>query len=130
MENLVRHSLAAQSAHPGLPPDIACEDVHHTLNQILCSRVFSRAKRMSSLLRYLIEQGIAGKPRNTCEFAIGLEVFGRDPASYYPAIDPVVRVQIGRLRERLHNYYRIHRQNTPILVSIPIGSYFPVFKRL
>lgn len=108
---------------------VSSAEVQDALEQMLCSDVFIRARRMCRLLRYLVEQALAGKRRNTSEIAIGLEVFDRDPAEYYPAIDPVVRVQVGRLRERLQQYYARCPGQVSVQFSIPVGSYWPVFKR-
>ena len=65
------------------------------------------------------------------EARIGLEVFGRRAESYDPAIDPIVRVQMGRLRGKLRAYYAAGEGASDRLrIDIPIGSYVPVFATL
>ena len=103
------------------------EEIECALEQILRSHVFSRARRMCRLLRYLVEQGIAGAKRNTCEYAIGLDVFDREPAEYYPGNDPVVRIQVGRLRQRLAEFYACFPNQVQVHLSIPLGTYWPEF---
>lgn len=56
---------------------------------------------MSRLLAYLVERAITDCARDTSEYAIGIGVFDRDPLHYSPGEDPVVRVQVGRLRTKL-----------------------------
>jgi TolB-like protein len=53
----------------------------------------------------------------------------RDPASYDTTIDPVVRVQIGRLRRRLADYYSAINEVGALQICIPAGSYVPVLRR-
>ncbi len=121
LDGIVVHSRS-------LSTNLSHEEIRLALDQILRSNVFSRARRMCRLLRYLVEQGIAGSRRNTCEYAIALDVFDRDPADYYPASDPVVRIQVGRLRQRLAQFYACYPNQVKVNFSIPVGTYWPVFK--
>lgn len=57
------------------------------------------------------------------EQEIGVAVFGRDPRSYYPGDDPIVRVQAGRLRLRLAAYYTDEGASDPLRITVPLGSY-------
>jgi TolB-like protein len=100
----------------------ACE---HILGSIL----FAKARLMGRLLRYLVEQALAGNARGTTEYAIGLDVLGRKPADYSPSEDPSVRVQVGRLRRRLETYCADHAQPGDVVIRIPLGSYMPVIER-
>jgi TolB-like protein len=83
---------------------------------------------MSRLLQFLVDNAIAGDTRNTSEYAIGIAVFDRDASTYYTTEDPSVRVQVGRLREKLKNYYA--SVASAIEIFIPLGSYMPAFKRV
>ncbi len=65
----------------------------------------ANAERLSSLLRFVVEETLNGRASQLKEARIGLEVFGRKADSYDPAIDPIVRVQMGRLRSKLRAYY-------------------------
>jgi hypothetical protein len=56
------------------------------------------------------------------EYQIATEVLGR-PAGFDPQSDSTVRVQAGRLRVKLAEYYTHEGVNDPILVEIPKGSY-------
>ncbi|MBU1621447.1 MAG: hypothetical protein KJ556_04115 [Gammaproteobacteria bacterium] len=94
---------------------------------ILASDKFVHAPRMCRLLHFLVESAICGNSRNTSEYAIGIEVFDRNVATYSTTEDPAVRVQVGRLREKLKDYYAA--VPSEIEISIPLGSYMPIFKR-
>ncbi len=110
-------------------PDISAPDVKAALAQILASGAFSKAQRMSRLLQFLIEKRVAGAVRDTNEYTIGIEVFDRDPAAYNTSEDPIVRVQIGRLRKKLCGYYTASGNAADLIFSIPVGSYMPEIRR-
>ncbi|MFA6052446.1 MAG: hypothetical protein WC762_07625 [Methylobacter sp.] len=110
---------------------IPVAEVQATLELILASAMFINAPRMCRLLRFLVEKSIAGAVRDTSEYAIGIEVFDREPSAYSVSEDPVVRVQVGRLREKLKAYYATTLGvGSGIEISIPIGSYMPVIRRM
>lgn len=108
---------------------IDADQVRNSLDQMLSSAIFKRASRMCRLMRYLVEQSLHGSRRDVSEYAIGLEVFDRDPSTYYPGEDPVVRVQMGRLRDRLREYYANCSEPVDIHFSIPLGNYRVLIKR-
>ncbi|MGA7751407.1 MAG: hypothetical protein WCB05_01200 [Candidatus Sulfotelmatobacter sp.] len=60
------------------------------------------------------------------EYQIATEVLGR-PAGFDPQSDSTVRVQAGRLRVKLSEYYAHEGVDDPILVEIPKGSYALTF---
>ena len=57
-------------------------------------------------------------------YSVALEVFGR-PETFEPVADPIVRVEVGRLREKLCSYYDTDGMNDPIRIELPRGSYKP-----
>jgi TolB-like protein len=95
------------------------------VQHVLASDAFARAQRMRELLHFLVEQKLSGSQRDTQEYAVGIEVFKRDPATYNTCTDPIVRVQVGRLRERLRAYYAGAGANDTLRFVIPVGSYMP-----
>jgi len=52
-------------------------------------------------------------------------VFRRDPASYDPQLDPIVRVTIGRLRARLVSHYARYGSPPKLRIVLPKGRYAP-----
>jgi hypothetical protein len=74
------------------------------------------------LLRYLAEHSLANPPSSVKEYQIATEVFGRS-AHFDPQADSTVRVQVGRLRTKLAEYYGSEGMDDPVLVELPRGSY-------
>ncbi|MDD4915468.1 MAG: hypothetical protein PHW13_10600 [Methylococcales bacterium] len=105
-------------------------DVLATLDLILASNEFINAPRMCRLLRFLVEKAISGSGSGITEYAIGLEVFDRNPSNYSTNEDPIVRVQAGRLREKLRKHYTTFNTSSDIVISIPKGSYIPVIQHM
>jgi TolB-like protein/Tfp pilus assembly protein PilF len=97
--------------------------VKRRLEQILSSPGFGSARR-GRLLRYLVEKSLSGEPAK--EYSIGVDVFDKLP-DYDPRLDPSVRVEIGRLRAKLSDYYSLSDDRTGVRIEIPKGSYVPVF---
>src|SRR5579875_1995311 len=114
-------SLYGRSAHEGLTA------AQSALEAVLRSRSFAGAERRKRLLEYLVTQTISGQGSSLKEFNIGVELYGRDPATYDPRIDPVVRVDIGRLRTKLKEYYAAEGRNDPLRIELPKGSYAVAF---
>jgi len=57
---------------------------------------------------------------------IGVEALGRN-TSFDPKSDSIVRVEAGRLRERLRSYYEGEGEADSVLISLPKGKYVPEF---
>jgi hypothetical protein len=90
----------------GAPPPTTTDAkaVELELERILRSRIFASSRRSQRFLRYVVERSIGDGSEPIKEYAIALDVFERD-ASYDPLIDATVRVEAGRLRSRLREYY-------------------------
>src|SRR5271156_4222498 len=99
--------------------------IKEELDHVLASKVFLSTQRSQSFLRYIVERSLLGgdPPK---EYEIAVDVFGRG-ADYDPAIDATVRVEAGRLRTRLREYYDIAGAADPILIEIPKGGYIATF---
>ncbi|MFZ0479694.1 MAG: hypothetical protein WAL71_11125 [Terriglobales bacterium] len=78
-------------------------------------------------MQYLAKQAIEHPDAPLKEYQIATEVFGRS-ASFDPQSDSTIRVQAGRLRLKLLDYYATEGANDPIVVKIPKGSYHLVFE--
>lgn len=105
----------------------AAPAVRETLERMLASETFGRSERARELLRYLVERQLAGEADRLKGFAIAIDVFGRD-ADFDPSTDAVVRVQAGRLRELLGQYFAAEGSAEPVRISIPRGSYVPTYE--
>lgn len=56
------------------------------------------------------------------EYTIGVEAFAKS-AGYDPRQDSTVRIQIGRLRQKLAEYYRDHGAGDAAVVELPKGQF-------
>ena len=68
--------------------------------RILESGHFAKAERLKRFLRFVTEETLKGLSTEMKETVIGIEVFDRDAATYDPRLDPIVRVQAGRVSHR------------------------------
>jgi TolB-like protein/tetratricopeptide (TPR) repeat protein len=101
-------------------------EIEEELDRILRSKVFSAAQRSQAFLRYVVEQSLTDAPAPLKEFSIAMDVFARGH-DYDPSIDATVRVEAGRLRSRLREYYDLEGSGDPISIDVPKGGYHPTF---
>ncbi|WP_228533295.1 hypothetical protein [Pseudomonas sp. UFMG81] len=90
---------------------------------LLASPLFVKSRRLGSLLSYLAQRSQQEGVGIPSEYDIGIAVFRRDPAVYCTGDDPVVRVQVGRLRRKLATYYATLGAHEPLRLSVPAGGY-------
>lgn len=102
-------------------------DIRLTLERILASPTFSRSAQLSSFLRYVVEEALAGRGGSIKAYSIGVDALGRD-AGFDPQSDAIVRVEAARLRRALDAYFTGEGRNDPILIELPTGRYMPVFQ--
>ena len=107
------------------PP--AAPAVRDELERILSSETFKRSERARELLSYLVAREQLGEAERLKGYAIAVDVFGRD-SEFDSSTDAVVRVQAGRLRELLSQYYAAEGRSDPIRIVIPRGSYVPAYE--
>jgi hypothetical protein len=94
------------------------EQVHRLTN----ARVLHGSESLCKLLRYLTAHSLDHPGIQIKEYQIATEVFGR-PADFDPQSDSAIRVQAGRLRAKLSEYYASEGASDPIVVELPRGSY-------
>src|ERR1700693_2269422 len=100
-------------------------DKENDLNQIdkiAQSHTLRKAESLCKLLRYLADHALAQPGVPLKEYQIATEVFGR-PADFDPQVDSAIRVQAGRLRLKLLEYYSHEGMADGIVVEMPNGSY-------
>lgn len=85
------------------------------------------SESLRKLLEYLAKQAVEHPDAPLKEYQIATEVYGRQ-ANFDPQSDSTIRVQAGRLRMKLAEYYATEGASDPIVVRIPKGSYHLVFE--
>src|ERR1035437_1568818 len=110
--------------HP--PTTLDHEAVLREMQEILASHHFCNSKRYPAMLKYIVENPLAGKSDHLKKRTIGMEVFDRPP-TYDTNSDTVVRYTAGEVRKRLLLYYSESGRNSGVRISLPAGSYIPEF---
>jgi hypothetical protein len=121
-----RTDIATDGWHPQTQPER--DVVLRELQTVLASPHFAASKRYPALLKYIVENTLAGKSDLLKERTLGVEVFDR-PATYDTNADTVVRYTAGEVRKRLQLFYHEEGRHSSIRISLPAGSYVPVFLR-
>ena len=96
------------------------------LKKVLSSQSFKEADRLKQFLQYMVLETLSGRAGCLKEFQLAVDVFDK-PASFDPRLDPIVRVQAGRLRAKLKDYYGIEGSDDVVQIHVPRGSYIPLF---
>jgi tetratricopeptide (TPR) repeat protein len=106
--------------------DIPAEDIRAEIDRISAGPEIENSPRLQELLNYLVEEFLAGRGERIKGFTIGQAVFAADK-NFDPETNSIVRVEVGRLRRRLAEYYMTSGHDDSIVVDIPKGSYVPRF---
>ena len=92
------------------------------LDRVLSSPIFEKSHRQQALFRYLVKETLLGNAQRLKGYTLGVEIFGRG-TDFDPTNDAIVRVEVGRLRTKLREYYNLHGRTDEVLFKLPKGSY-------
>lgn len=92
------------------------------VEKIANSSVLHGSESLCKLLRYLANYSLDHPGGHLKEYQIATEVLGRS-SDFDSQLDSTVRVQVGRLRQKLHDYYATEGADDPIVVDLPKGTY-------
>jgi tetratricopeptide (TPR) repeat protein len=84
--------------------------------------MFQRSPVLSGLLRYLIDETIAGRAKTLKSFIVAVDALGRKQ-DFDSASDSSARVQMGRLRKTLEIYYAQNAPSAGGCIYLLRGSY-------
>ena len=104
----------------------APEAIRDELARVLESDEFGASARLREMLRYLVDESLAGRGAKLKGYRIAVDVFGRG-ADFDADADPLVRIQAGRLRRALERYYGAAGAANPLRIAVPKGGYAPTF---
>ncbi len=116
------------------PPDrqapFSADEAHairaHT-EALLRSDLWRQAPRQQRLLRHIVWATLDGDTRRLSGQVLGREVFDRG-ADFDPAVDPIVRVEAGRLRGKLLAHYAGAGAHDAVWIEVPKGGYVARFE--
>ena len=92
------------------------------VERLVASHALHGSESLCKLLRYLAKRAQEQPGVQVKEYQIATEVFGRQ-ADFDPQLDSFVRVQAGRLRTKLTEYYGSEGAADRLVVELPKGSY-------
>lgn len=96
------------------------------LEKLLGSRTLQGSESLKAFLRFVVTKAVDNQEASLKEYTIAVEVFGRSK-KYDSRSDSVVRVQAGRLRSKLQEYYATEGKHDKLLIDLPKGHYTPTF---
>ncbi len=107
-------------------PTASPEMVRKQLAKIVASPVLAGSSRLRELLSFIVERSLDDRSDELKEYSLGVEVFRRPP-SFDPRLDPIVRVQVSNLRNKLKAFYAESGLYDPVVIELPKGTYVPRF---
>lgn len=101
--------------------------IRQELECVLSGREFRSSRRSREFLLYIVEKTLQGESRGLKERTIAVEVYGRSPEVDLDH-DSIVRVGAREVRRRLKAHYLGEGAGSEVRISLPVGSYVPVFR--
>ena len=111
----------------GTNPSSTEEAIRQQLDKILISSQLVNSPNLRNFLRFIVEKTLAGEAADIKGYNVATQVLGRK-ADFDPNLDPIVRIQAGRLRRALELYYGVQGKSDAVVIDVPKGSYVPVFR--
>jgi tetratricopeptide (TPR) repeat protein len=105
---------------------VAASEIEAAIGRIAASGVLGTSSRLEALLRYVVQEELAGRGDRIKAYGVATEVLGR-AESFDPSVDSIVRVEFRRLRQALAHYYATAGSGETTVINIPVGSYRPEF---
>ena len=103
------------------------EAIRDQLERILDSAEFKASDKQRKFLSFVVYETLKDRASQLKGYTIAVAVYGR-PEGFDPQVDPIVRVEAGRLRRALERYYLTAGKNDPVRIKIPKGGYVPTFQ--
>lgn len=101
--------------------------VEAELERILTSRCFRSRNVLRTFLSYIVRETVAGRQAEISQYNIAIHGLGKS-ADFTTGNINLIRVQAGRLRTQLLEYYTNEGRFNPIRIELLVGSYIPVFQ--
>ena len=108
---------------------VSKESIQQELERILASELFGGKKQAGKFLQYIVNETLEGRGERITQYGIAIEALGK-PMDYCPTESPAVRVEAGRVRKLLEEYYASDCDSSQhaCQISLPVGGYTPAFK--
>ncbi|MDP9053193.1 MAG: hypothetical protein M3N93_02660 [Acidobacteriota bacterium] len=106
---------------------LEAEEARAQVQRIFQSKTFRSSDVLRQLLSYLVDISLAGAADELKEYTVAVDALGK-PSSYDPRQESAVRMQVGRIRQKLAEYYRTEGAEDPVIVDLPKGGFRVVFE--
>lgn len=107
---------------PSFPHAQSPDSIRTHLEKVLQSAPFSQSHRLCRLLRYLVEAHLDNTAHRIKGYTLAVEVFDKDK-DFDPESNALVRVEMGRLRGKLTEYYAQAGDDVSLTFGLPKGKY-------
>jgi hypothetical protein len=101
--------------------------IQEELERVLHSEALRHSEQHRLLLSFLVQKSIEQRGDELKEYSVGIDAL-KKPESYSPRRDATVRIQVGRLRTRLEEYYKSEGARDPIIFDLPKGGFKVLFQ--
>lgn len=133
---LANNTFAALAGSTGVEPvarhrhvnGVPSEEILAELWRITSSADFKASPRNRRVLEYLVQQLLEGRHGEIKAYHIATRVYGR-PETFDPINDPIVRIEMAKLRRDLEVYYLKSGAGNPLRIGITRGRYLPQVSR-
>ena len=92
------------------------------VERILHSDELRTSEVLRQILKFLMEKTLSGEADQLKEYTVAIDGLGKS-STYDPQHNSAVRIQVGRLRQKLAEYYREEGKNDPVIVDLPKGRF-------
>lgn len=92
------------------------------LERVLTDTRLRATERHRAILQYLADLYFSGGDKSVKAYSIAIDVLGRT-CGFEPSLDPIVRIEMSRLRAALDAYYGAYGHESSIWLEVPKGRY-------
>ena len=102
--------------------------INQQMERILADPQFAGSDILKRFLSFVVSETLGGRSNTIKEYTIAIKVLDK-AVDFNPQHDAIVRIHAGRLRRALHQYYKGAGASDSLCISMPKGSYLPVFEQ-
>ncbi len=99
------------------------EEITSQVAKLIASPQFQHSDAHRQLLLYLAQRAATSPGESIKEVELATSVFGLSLETFDPQLDSAVRVNVGRLRSRILDYYASAGVDDDVVLEIPKGVY-------
>jgi len=110
-------------------PAPEASEIEAQLEKLIAGNSLNRSDRLIKLLTHIVRQSLEGNTENLLGKNIAKDFLGQNGENQVDDFS-TIRVEIGRLRRRIREYYTTQGSRDSIRIDIPKGGYIATFERI